>query len=316
MGGVVAGRPGFRQTEPTARRSSDELFLWSWVNPRRTRDLEVIRLRAVSARVVVAAITLSHVDGGAVRPRTRAPRSGSPRPTGRSPTARIVGTRHRRSGGRLVRLPLACEGPEPFLRRSVRRAGARTRIRRAPTPTRGSRRVPSATVGPRPGPAPARIRGVTSPRPRLGRARRRPRSRSSSRDAAGCTSASSTTTRAAPLPCRVHFRSPEGMPYQPHGHHDHVNSDLGTWHVDVGGDVRLGRLTYAYIDGTCQGWLPTGDVLVDVARGFEYEPIRARSGSSAASGSSSCGSGGGPRRTTGAGTPETRTCTSSRRRER
>jgi hypothetical protein len=79
-----------------------------------------------------------------------------------------------------------------------------------------------------------------------------------------------------PVPCRVHFRSPEGIPYQPYGHHDHVNSDLGTWHIDVGGDVRLGRLTYAYIDGTCQGWLPTGDVIIDVARGFEYEPLRER----------------------------------------
>jgi hypothetical protein len=77
-----------------------------------------------------------------------------------------------------------------------------------------------------------------------------------------------------PVPCRVHFRSPEGVPYQPHGHHGHVNSDLGTWHIDVGGDLRLGRATYAYIDGTCQGWLPRGDVIVDVARGYEYEPIR------------------------------------------
>ena len=77
-----------------------------------------------------------------------------------------------------------------------------------------------------------------------------------------------------PVPCRVHFRSPSGVPYQPHGHHDHVNSDLGTWHIDVGGDLRLGRATYAYIDGTCQGWLPRGEVIVDVARGYEYEPIR------------------------------------------
>jgi hypothetical protein len=77
-----------------------------------------------------------------------------------------------------------------------------------------------------------------------------------------------------PVPCRVHFRSPEGVPYQPHGHPDHVNSDLGTWHIDVGGDVRLGRSSYAYIDGTCQGWLPRGDVIVDVVRGYEYEPIR------------------------------------------
>ena len=79
-----------------------------------------------------------------------------------------------------------------------------------------------------------------------------------------------------PVPCRVHFRSPEGVPNQPHGHHNQVNSNLGTWHLDVGGDVRLGQITYAYIDGTCQGWLPRGDVIVDVARGFEYEPIRAK----------------------------------------
>jgi hypothetical protein len=77
-----------------------------------------------------------------------------------------------------------------------------------------------------------------------------------------------------PIPCRVHFRSPEGIPYQPHGHHDHLLSDMNTWHLDVGGDLRLGHITYAYIDGKCQGWLPRGQVLVDVARGFEYQPLR------------------------------------------
>jgi hypothetical protein len=39
-------------------------------------------------------------------------------------------------------------------------------------------------------------------------------------------------------------------------------------------DTRLGQRSYAYIDGTCQGWLPRGDVVADVARGFEYEPVR------------------------------------------
>ena len=77
-----------------------------------------------------------------------------------------------------------------------------------------------------------------------------------------------------PVPCRVHFRSVDGVPYQPHGHHAHVNSNNDTWHLDVGGDLRLGQITYAYIDGRCQGWLPRGDVLVDVARGYEYEPLR------------------------------------------
>ena len=47
-------------------------------------------------------------------------------------------------------------------------------------------------------------------------------------------------------------------------------------HNDIGGDLRMGQITYAYIDGTCQGWLPRGDVIVDVARGFEYEPLRTR----------------------------------------
>jgi hypothetical protein len=78
-----------------------------------------------------------------------------------------------------------------------------------------------------------------------------------------------------PIPCRIHFRTPQGIPYAPHGHHPHLNSNLGTWHIDVGGDVRLGQISYAYIDGKCQGWLPRGEVIVDVARGFEYEPLRA-----------------------------------------
>jgi hypothetical protein len=79
-----------------------------------------------------------------------------------------------------------------------------------------------------------------------------------------------------PVPCRVHFRSTDGVPYQPHGHHGHVNSNSDTWHIDVGGDVRLGQITYAYTNGECQGWLPRGDVIVDVARGYEYKPLRQR----------------------------------------
>ena len=79
-----------------------------------------------------------------------------------------------------------------------------------------------------------------------------------------------------PVPCKVHFRSPDGVAYQPHGHHQQVNSNMSTWHVDVGGDVRLGRITYAYIDGTCEGWLPRGEAIVDVSRGYEYEPLRSK----------------------------------------
>jgi hypothetical protein len=78
-----------------------------------------------------------------------------------------------------------------------------------------------------------------------------------------------------PVPCRVHFSSPDGVPYQPYGHHHHVNSDLTSWHIDVGADVRLGRTTYAYVDGACEGWLPRGQVRVRVTRGFEYQPLDA-----------------------------------------
>jgi hypothetical protein len=77
-----------------------------------------------------------------------------------------------------------------------------------------------------------------------------------------------------PVPCRIAFHSEAGVPYAPHGHHAHVFSNLEGWNVDVGGDVRLGQITYAVIDGRCEGWLPRGRVTVDVARGFEYEPIR------------------------------------------
>lgn len=77
-----------------------------------------------------------------------------------------------------------------------------------------------------------------------------------------------------PVHCRVSFRSAEGIPYQPHGHHNHLISDILNFNHDIGGDLQLGQMTYAYIDGKCQGWLPCGDVQVDISRGFEYQPIR------------------------------------------
>ena len=101
-------------------------------------------------------------------------------------------------------------------------------------------------------------------------------SRSSTPAATGSTRRSRRRDRADPSPAASTSAPGEGIPYQPHGHHGHVNSNIDTWHVDVGGDVRLGQITYAYIDGTCQGWLPRGEVIVDVARGFEYEPLRQR----------------------------------------
>jgi len=83
-------------------------------------------------------------------------------------------------------------------------------------------------------------------------------------------------TSGEPVPCRIRFQSAEGIPIAPYGHHAHINSDGGTWNLDIGGDVRLGSDTYASIDGRCEGWLPVGEVYVEVVRGFEHEPIRER----------------------------------------
>jgi hypothetical protein len=78
------------------------------------------------------------------------------------------------------------------------------------------------------------------------------------------------------IAARVHIQSAEGVPYPPYGHHEQVNGYLFRLvGVDVGGDVRLGRTTHSYIPGACEGWLPRGEVVVDVARGFEYTPVRA-----------------------------------------
>ncbi|WP_309066132.1 CehA/McbA family metallohydrolase [Microbacterium sp.] len=78
----------------------------------------------------------------------------------------------------------------------------------------------------------------------------------------------------AVVPCRIRFQTADGIPIAPYGHHAHINSDGGTWNLDIGGDVRLGAYTYAFIDGRCEGWLPVGPVVVEVSRGFEYEPVR------------------------------------------
>lgn len=79
------------------------------------------------------------------------------------------------------------------------------------------------------------------------------------------------STTDTPVAARVHFRSPEGLYLAPHGHHDVVNDN---WFEDYGADLKLGATEYAYVDGAFQIELPVGDVYVEVAKGFEYEPVR------------------------------------------
>lgn len=76
-----------------------------------------------------------------------------------------------------------------------------------------------------------------------------------------------------PTPARVHFRARDGRYLPPYGHRHEVNDN---WFEDYGGDLKLGSTQYAYVDGRFQIELPVGEVYVEIAKGFEYQPVRRR----------------------------------------
>jgi hypothetical protein len=76
-----------------------------------------------------------------------------------------------------------------------------------------------------------------------------------------------------PTPARVHFRAPDGRYLPPYGHRREVNDN---WFEDYGGDLKLGSTPYAYVDGRFQIELPVGECYVELSKGYEYEPVRAR----------------------------------------
>lgn len=265
---------GMRQSEALFTGLAD-YFLWIWENPLPTVAVESVRLAALSGTVLIAAIT---VGAAAEYPLPReAARAikitafgpDGPRALG-EPAVRVdrgvasyaFGLPGGSGPGEGPGDPLAGWGelPDPDSPHAYARVAA----------------VPSATVVVADGEREiGRFRwGDLPPGGHIEQSGMRITDAEPGRNWVHVRVLDEETSR--PVPCRIAFRSPDGIPYQPHGHHDHVNSDLGTWHIDIGGDVRLGRLSYAYIDGSCQGWLPTGDVIVDVARGFEYTPLRER----------------------------------------
>ncbi len=74
-----------------------------------------------------------------------------------------------------------------------------------------------------------------------------------------------------PTPCRVRFTDAEGRYYAPLGR----LTEFSTWdYEDVGGNLLLGDKEYAYIDGACEIRLPAGSLLIEIAKGFEYKPLR------------------------------------------
>ena len=250
-------------------------YLWAWANPEPGSVVDSVEIVPAGPNFVVAGITLGHLDEYPVR--KAGPPSGAHRAQGPGRCGQAV--RRRRERGprrRHVRLPTAAGPGRRVPGWRSQGLGRGRELRRKPQLRRGQGR-------------PIRDgRGETGRRDgghgEVGRGRRR-RARSRRRECASSWSSPGKNwvhvtilddDTGKPVPCRVHFRSPDGVPYQPHGHHNQVNSNLGTWHLDIGGDARLGQITYAYVDGTCQGWLPRGEVIVDVARGFEYEPLRTK----------------------------------------
>ncbi len=74
-----------------------------------------------------------------------------------------------------------------------------------------------------------------------------------------------------PVATRAHFRGRHGEYLPPYGHPADINEN---WFEDVGGDLKLGAMSYAYVPGQFQTELPVGEVYVELTKGFEYKPVR------------------------------------------
>ena len=265
------GRAGWRQTEATMAVSR-HYYLWALRNPDPERAIESLEIVPKGTPFVIAAITLGHVDEHPFARQGRRPAKITLTDQKNAEAPFDLDVQVDRGDITYVH-PLPAAATEEFLGDAYTGYGQPQNP--ASSPAYGEiSAVPSATVTVKQGGKElGAVRwgdveekgAVETPRVRVELV-------DPGKNWVNVTVLDDDTGR--PVPCRVHFRSPQGVPFQPHGHHNQVNSNLDTWHIDVGGDVRLGQITYAYIDGTCQGWLPRGEVIVDVARGFEYEPLR------------------------------------------
>ncbi|MGY4199013.1 CehA/McbA family metallohydrolase [Bradyrhizobium sp. USDA 4520] len=73
------------------------------------------------------------------------------------------------------------------------------------------------------------------------------------------------------LPSRVHFRGEHGEYLPPLAHATFVDD---AWGQNVGGDLRLGSMNYAYVPGRFEIMLPVGKIAAEIVHGFEYKVIR------------------------------------------
>lgn len=266
---------GVRQTEVEGELPADHFYLWAWTNPHPDREIEAVVVRPAGPRFAIGAITLGHLDEPVFyRTAKRSVRIELPEPNdAEKPFALEVEVDR---GVATYPHALPAQGSNAFLEGHLPGFGE-PRNRSSNPAYVEIAASPSATVTVHQG---SEVLGSFRYADLEASEKLQPTSRlrvelsDPGRNWVRTTVVDDRTGE--PIPCRIHLRSPEGIPFQPHGHHPHIFSDLAPWNVDVGGDVQLGHATYAYIDGRCEGWLPRGDVVVDVARGFEYEPLRAR----------------------------------------
>ena len=266
------GSAGNRQTEAT-QCVPRNYYLWIWKNPNPDKEIAYIEIRPQERKFIVAAITLGYLDEDPIprRPNREVKITLPQAEDADKPFDMEVNVDR---GTATYPYPLPENSSEEFINDDFKGWGEFQNNKSSPAYVEVSA-TPSATVE-------VKNRGEVLGTVNWGELQKKrvvqPNERvkveviDTGRNWVHTTVIDEDTNK--PVPCRVHFRSPHGVPYAPHGHHAHVNSNMGTWHIDIGGDVRLGQISYAYIDGTCQGWLPRGDVIVDVARGFEYTPLR------------------------------------------
>jgi len=76
-----------------------------------------------------------------------------------------------------------------------------------------------------------------------------------------------------PTPVRIHMSGAAGEYLAPYGHQEQINAN---WFEDYGADLKEGNRSYAYVPGVFTTDLPTGDLYVEVFKGFEYVPTRCK----------------------------------------
>ena len=254
--------------------SARSLYLWAWSNPEPERTIESIEIIANGPRFIVAGVTLGHLDEHLFPREGRRPVRVTLKDASRAQRPFDLSVEVDR-GDSTYSFALPEITNEEFMNDMYKGYGQEANTKSSPAYVEISA-IPSATVTVKQGDKEVgKVNwGEVEQNGAAETANVRLELLDRGKNWVHVTVLDDDTGK--PVPCRIHFRSPEGVPYQPHGHPNHVNSNLASYAIDVGGDVRLGQITYAYIDGTCQGWLPRGEVIVDVARGYEYEPLRTK----------------------------------------